>query len=1165
MDEREQLRQAMATLEMQRGILGDGVVEAALGPMREKLTALEALAQPAAQRRKLVTVFFADVSGFTSMSESLDAEDVINIMNMLWQQLDAIILAHGGRVDKHMGDGVMALWGAETARENDAEQAVRAALAMQATLQDFNMAQGLAAAEGGQFFMGAPTLQLRIGINTGPVLLGEVGLTQEFTAMGDTVNVASRLEQAAPLGGVLLSHDTYRHVRGIFEVQTLTPIQVKGKTDPVKAYVVLRAKPRAFRMETRGVEGVETRMVGRETEFQQLQKVLETVVESRKMRAVTVMGEAGVGKSRLLYEFQDWAETLPQSLRIFKGRASESLAGLPYTLLRDLFSFRFQFAENDPLPLARQKLEQGVVGFMPEDPEAVMKAHFIGHLIGLDFSASPYLQGILEDARQIRDRALHYMMQFFSAVATSPGVYGVVLLLEDLQWADDGSLDALTYAMSSSIAQPILIIGTARSTLLEHRPAWGKMALHSRLNLLPLSKSESRQLVEEILQKMSEIPQALRELVVGGAEGNPFYIEELIKMLIDEGVIIPTAEQWRLEAMQLALVQIPPTLTKVLQARLDSLTADERRVLQQAAVVGMIFWDNALVYLNRDDPEFPPAKVLEVLSTLRNREMVFRREGVTFVGTQAYTFKHTILQEVTYESVLRRDRRAYHAAVANWLMAQGAGQAGEVAGLIAKHLELAGETVQARGYLRRAAEQAAAQFANAEAVSYFTRALEMTPGEELIERYNLLAGRDQCYLRLGDLAGQEADTRQMLQLAQELGDLSRQIRATIRLVEQTLYVGNTTEAQRQGLDALVQAWRAGDRRLEADLLIVLGNISRGLSEQEQAERYYAGALAIYRAIDDRRGQAQSLLRLATATRLRGRLEPAYEYCQQSLSLYRALGDRAGEGATLNALGITSADLAEKRSFYEQSLAIAHAIGDRDAQARAYNNLALVYCSLGFYVQARDYLEADIQILREMQGRSRLVFHLESLGRVYLEMGDYVRAEAVFQEGLALALDMQDSWSETMYRLGLGRLMLARHALTPALEQLQWACTGLRDIGTWGYLASALAWLGTAYLEAGDWVMAYECASEAVHHLQTAGNAGDYPAQDVWWLYYRILRSKPGVNEDDELSSEAREALLRAYAAMDVTLASLSDEGLRCNCLEKVRINHAIAVECDTKL
>jgi class 3 adenylate cyclase len=336
----QKLEQGIATLEAQRVVIGETVVDAMLLPLRRELATLKAQAQAAEAQRKLVTILFADVSGFTAMSEQMDAEDISQVMNALWQQVDSLIAAHGGRIDKHLGDGVMAIWSAETAREDDPERAIRAALAMQAKVQKAT------ADPKSRLSTLEEHISMRIGIHTGPVLLGALGTQGEYTAMGDTVNLTARLEKAAPVGGVLISHDTYRHVRGVFDLQPLEPITVKGKADPVQTYLVLQARPRAFRLGKRGVEGVETRMIGRAAELRTLQQALQTVQRERHLQAITVVGEAGVGKSRLLYEFHSWFDPLPEPWRFFRGRASEEMARTPYALLRNILAFRFEIRQR---------------------------------------------------------------------------------------------------------------------------------------------------------------------------------------------------------------------------------------------------------------------------------------------------------------------------------------------------------------------------------------------------------------------------------------------------------------------------------------------------------------------------------------------------------------------------------------------------------------------------------------------------------------------------------------------------------------------------------------------------------------------------------------------------------------------------------------------------
>ena len=389
MTELEKLIQAIAAIEAQRAILGDTVVEAALGPMREKLAQLSPQPFPVEGHRKLITVLFADISGFTALSEHLDAEDLLETINALWQQIDETIVAHGGRVDKHYGDGLMALWSAGEAREDDAERAIRAALSMQSILALLNAQVSGNPEAAGPVRPDAPPrlrfqLRMRIGLHTGPSMIGTVGATRELTAMGDAVNLASRLEHAAPIDGILISHDTYRQVRGVFDVSLQLPLSVKGKSESVQTYIVLRAKPRAFRLYSRGVEGLETHQVGRAAEMEQLQTAFETCISQHKTRLITVVGEAGLGKTRLMQEFLAWTELAPTTYILFHARATPGEVDSPYALLRDMLAYRFEILESDSLPVARAKLEKGFVDWLPGDPQAQEKAHFIGHLLGWD-------------------------------------------------------------------------------------------------------------------------------------------------------------------------------------------------------------------------------------------------------------------------------------------------------------------------------------------------------------------------------------------------------------------------------------------------------------------------------------------------------------------------------------------------------------------------------------------------------------------------------------------------------------------------------------------------------------------------------------------------------------------------------------------------------------
>ncbi len=967
--------------------------------------------QFSSEQRKQITILCADISGLTAISENFDAEEMNEIMNALWQRIDTAIMDHGGMIDKHMGDLVMALWGAQSAHEDDPERAIRAALLMQAEAADV-----LAAYLGERMPREKSSALVRVGINTGPVLLTAVGARGEFTAAGASVNVASRLEQAAPAGSILISHDTYRHVRGVFDVHELELSNVKGEAEPVHTYVVERVKPRAFRLRTRGVEGIETRMIGRRRELERLMDALSTVMEDRELRAVTVIGEAGIGKSRLLYEFSNEVELMPQRFRIFNGRANQAVRGQPFSLVRDVFAFRFEIQDSDSPMVAREKLERGMLALDVADDGALMRAHFIGQLIGLDFSASPFLAGIIDDARQIRDRAFHYATQFFTTVAAK---MPVILYLDDIHWADDGSLDFVNHLMRSCRAVPLMIFSLARPALLERRPSWGEgETAHDRLTLELLTKRESRQLVEEILRHAQSIPQALRELVVGGAEGNPFYVEELIKMLIDQRVILPGGSQWRVDASRLVEVRVPSTLTGVLQARLDGLSAWEKIVVQRASIIGREFWDQAVEFLGAQlgeglhDPS--SADTRAALEKLRRKELIYRREASTFIGAKEYLFKHAILRDVTYESVLKRERRKLHKLAADWLIERSGERVDQFAATIAEHYEHARVAANAAEWYGRAGEQARDAYAPEAAIGFYRKALSF--GATAADASPETRAREILWHEgLGEALWMQARFpdaveayKTMHELAEDAGDHLAQARAC------------------NGL-ASVQD-RVGDYRAMLESAKSAGRLARAAGTSARAVKELARAM-------DRQGWA--------AYRL-GDAAEAIRLCDQALNLAVELGASASRerGHSLKSLGVVYLMLgqfAEAEICFEQAMELHRELGNRRGVGNLLNSLGEAARLRGDYQAAVRWYEEALVITREIGDRGNEMTYLSNLGGARVGLKDWRRAETDLRDVIArVGSDRFYALSETYgflaeACLGQDRLDEAKQAIEVSLE------------------------------------------------------------------------------------------------------------------------------------
>ena len=1183
----EQLEQAIAALDAQRPQLGDAVVKALVSVLREQLAALQPAPALIQEQRKQVTVLFADVSGFTAISESLDAEDVSDLINALWRQIDKIILERGGKIDKHIGDAVMALWGVERAREDDPEQAIRAALAIQEVARNAQ-----AHSRAGRVIEQRPSLAIRIGVNTGPVFLGGVGKTSEFTALGHTVNAASRLQEVAPVGEILISHDTYRHVSGIFDLKPQEPVSIVGISQPVRTYLVQRIRPRALRMVTRGIEGLTTRTVGREAELAQMQMALQQVIAQRKTGLVTLVGEAGVGKSRLLDEFGRWVDMLPGAVRYFGGQALPQAQNLPYSLLRDVFALHFQIMDSDPVDLVREKFTIGVASVLPEEGE--MKASILGAWLGYDFWKSPSVAALQQDPGQLHNRGLLYLAQFFSAATSQQPA---VLLLEDLHWADRASLEAVADLARRCPDLPLLVVALARPAFLREWPKWGEWLLqNNRIELQPLSIENSRILVAEILRKVNHAPAKLVSLLIHRAEGNPFYLEELVKVLIDEGVIITRDQQWQIEMGRLETLQVPSTLVGILQARLDRLDPLEKRTLQQASVIGRVFWDGAIACLEGD---------VRALAPLQVREMIYQRQYSSFVDMDEYIFKHVLLRDVVYESVLKRVRRSYHEQAANWLVevTEQNQRQDEYAPMIAEHFDRAENPAQARNWYTRAGKQAAAQFGHVDAVRWLSRALALTPVGDSAAQYDLLRARTMVYDLQGDRKAQGADLASLavlvglsLETEVQAGEAHR-AQADVAMQQASYYevtgdyelagqaarraiqlsemindragaaagrrmsgriswrLGDLESASEQYLEALEQARQAGAALVEADSLRGLGLVE---ADYDRSRSYTERALEIYRQTGNRRGEAMCLNNLGVLAIEQGDHARAQDYNQQAFQLFRKMGDRWGESLGLDNLGsvaMSLGDYPKSQQYHQQALTVARQIGDPWGVSAFLDHLGAVARKLGDYPSALDYYRQAMLIDVEAGNRLRQVGDLRNQALLYLAMKDYEQANACGEQAWAAAQEMGLRGGDlALIKLMMGHIMAARGQFAEARPAYQEACLLFEQIGVQSCVAEARAGLVEVALEQDDLPHALATTELILKFL--AKRSPSHLVADACRIYLACYRALHQAGD-----GRAAAILERSCLELHEQAANIADESMRQVFLTNVSSHCGILAAC----
>ncbi len=925
--------------------------EDALG---EKQTSDTTGARTPSEQNKTVTALYANATEYAEVvSEIRGAGEIRSTLTALRQAEQDIIEAQGGVVLSHTDDTVLALWGIDATREDDAERAIRAALEIQDALRKQG-ADILAEDEEDE------PLPLNIGIHTGMALLTPDEQSNDYSASGATISLTSRLTQQA-YGSILVTHDTYTHVRGVFTVESDTPLRMRRSRRSVPVYRVFSVKPRAFRLVMRGVEGVGTQMVGRDAELRLLQNAFLDAVEDGETQMITVVSEAGLGKSRLLYEFANWSELRPEKFWIFRGRATPEMTSRPYALLRDLLHFRFQILDSDSPMVARKKLEDGITAQIGSNNEI---AHLIGYLAGFDFSDSPYIKGLLSDPQQLTNRARQLFIRWVHMMCDSgPAIFE----LEDIHHSDSASLDLLTALMSARDDLPIAMICLARPTLYVRRPNWGSgLEFHTRIDLRPLDKRASRNLVREILQKVDSIPKALRDLLVERAEGNPYYLEELVKRLIDDRVIIKDSDEaWRVEEQRLVHLDVPATLVGLLQARLDSLLYPEKLTLQRAAVVGRVFYDQVLEALNTAD-DTHVEDLPNILARLVERGFIFERETTAFEGCVEYIFSSNMLRDVLLSNLISRHQQLYNTIAAAWLIQVSADRADEYSGLIAELYIKAGENEEAARYLWRAGDKALKISAFDEARQLFDTALELLPNASPV-RIPLLLKHGETLYHLGDLP----------------------------------------EANEVLTNALESARRTKDGPRIADALYWLSQITAVKGDYPTAQGYLKESLPLARTGDDLGTLARVLYGLGDLHwRLGDSLDDAQAYCEESLALARHLGDTDQELYALNRLGVLAweqNDMNKARELFQATLERARQGGNRERASTALNNLGEFFKLQGTYEAALSNFREALELAREIGNQQAITVYYLNIAEISILLDNLPPAQQHLRAGLVNAI------------------------------------------------------------------------------------------------------------------------------------------------------------------
>jgi class 3 adenylate cyclase/tetratricopeptide (TPR) repeat protein len=688
------------------------------------------------RERKVVTVLFCDLVGFTSRAESLDPEDVEALLGPYHARVRAELERHGGTVEKFIGDAVMALFGAPVAHEDDPERAVRSALA----IRDFALEEGL---------------ELRIGVTTGEALvrLDAQPESGEGMASGDVVNTAARLQTAAPVNGILVSEATHRATRDAVEYEEASPVEAKGKSEPVAVWSATAARSR-FGVDV--THHARAELVGRERELAILRDALERALHERVPQLVTLVGVPGIGKSRLVYELSRIVDADPELITWRQGRCLAYGDGVAFWALAEMVKAQAGVDERDPEADAAAKLRAAVDAALSEDGDARWVESHLRPLIGAETESR--LGG------DRRGEAFAAWRRFLEALAERRAL---VLVFEDLHWADEGLLDFVDELVDWLRDVPLLVVASARPELLERRPGWGGGKLNaSTIGLAPLSSDQTSLLIARVLER-AVLPADTQAALLARAEGNPLYAEQFAQLYLERG-----------SASELPL---PETLQGIVAARLDGLTSEEKAVLQDAAVVGKVFWTGALAV--------DAAQGAPLLHSLERKGFLTRQRRSSLEGEGEWAFSHMLLRDVAYAQIPRAERAAKHQGAAEWI--ESLGRPEDYAELLAHHWRSALELAESSGKdtaelvdpARRALQEAGARAfsvnAYPAAAAYYRDALALWPADDPERPQPLFRYAEALYLADDDDAAEALESARDALL--DTGDDQRAAEAEILL------------------------------------------------------------------------------------------------------------------------------------------------------------------------------------------------------------------------------------------------------------------------------------------------------------------------------------------------------------------------------------------------
>lgn len=1003
----------------------------------------------ASQERKNVTVVFTDISGFTSLSEKLDPEELTLLMNDCFKKLSTCIYRYEGIIDKFIGDCIMAIFGAPITHEDDPERAVLACLDMQTALDEIN----------GRLDPAIKKLAIHSGINSGEVIAGKIGsdLQMEYTVMGDTVNVAQRLKDIAAPGTILVGPETYDRTRYAFQYQIREPVALKGKAETVRTYQVIG---RAWGTEF-GPTAFHSDLIGRKEELELLKNASRRLRQG-KSSIILLKGEIGVGKSRLLYEFKKHLSVSAEPLTIIDDRGLSYESSIPFKSFADSI-FRY-------LTLGTEKL--------PDDPGPVIRSRVKELLADAEGDAGPYLYRVLGlklteaemdkirflDSHSLQLQIFLAASQLFEKIAA---IQPLVIIIDDIQWFDSASLELISFLLAGVKNNNVAFYFSYRvSDMAPIKPFLAALEkdypdCRTEIVLGNLDAEDSRRLIDHLTA--DRLPESVCRYIIEKSSGNPFFIEEIARNIMESGRLEKP------EALAADEIAIPGSIESAITARIDGLPREAKYLLKIASIIGRSFPRALLEEVVKEK------EILDHTEELEKKEFLVRMIKDQHVH---YAFRHPLFHEVSYHSILKSERTVYHRLIAETLEKRVQKEIEGYYAILGHHYLQAQDPVRALPYLKQAGDEAAGLYANDEALRLYGLALDIAAEDQ--ERTELLIKMAGILLLTGRLQEAKKHLESALALnpnpAQQalintrrakILEITGHTDETIALFEQILnsapertspflitvyydFASVVLEARsdyarsRQLVDAgLALAGQIKDQRLIAEGLRTMGQLLYRQGAGREALEYLIRAGEYFNQLKDQAGLAGLHLLTASVYRMQGDLKHAIASAQQAIEGFERIGNRRLAAIGHNNLGTyydLTGDQDQALIHYEKSLAVRQLLGDRKGEAIAYSNLALIKEQQGETETALKYFLQALTIMEEINDVRGIINTELSLFKIHLSRMELDEAKRLMDRLQAQSRSLQDKLqlSDIMhdqgyYYLVTGDLDRAREILDQALE------------------------------------------------------------------------------------------------------------------------------------